>query len=99
MSLREIEGVPERRKTIHKEVKKNPSLYCCDRISEITKYNITRRHIMSNINNQLSNDNLIMMIESKQSELEIAKGVDMETYYKIQSELLDLLLAYYEGGA
>jgi hypothetical protein len=54
---------------------------------------------MTNINNQLSNDNLIMMIESKQSELEIAKGVDMETYYKIQSELLDLLLAYYEGGA
>jgi hypothetical protein len=53
---------------------------------------------MTNIHNQLSNDNLIMMIESKQSELEIAKSVDMETYYKIKNELLDLLLAYYEGG-
>ena len=42
---------------------------------------------------------LDILIESKQSELEIAKWVDMETYYKIQSELLDLLLAYYEGGA
>jgi hypothetical protein len=42
---------------------------------------------------------LDILIDSKQSELEIAKGVDMETYYKIQSELLDLLLAYYEGGA
>ena len=42
---------------------------------------------------------LDILIDSKQSELEIAKGVDMETYYKIQAELLDLLLAYYEGGA
>jgi hypothetical protein len=68
--------------------------------SEIEKQNKTLqwRIIMSNINNQLSNDNLIMMIESKQSELEIAKSVDMETYYKIKNELLDLLLAYYEGG-
>jgi hypothetical protein len=38
MSPREIEGVPERRKTIHKEVKKNPSLYCCDRIAKRNEY-------------------------------------------------------------
>tara|TARA_Y100000385_G_scaffold9582_1_gene9994 strand:+ start:1354 stop:1491 length:138 start_codon:yes stop_codon:yes gene_type:complete len=44
--------------------------------------------------------NLDILIDSKLSELEIAKGVDMETFYKIQSELLDLLLAHYlKGGA
>jgi hypothetical protein len=34
ISLGEILVAPERRKAIHKEVKKNPSLYCCDRIAK-----------------------------------------------------------------
>jgi len=41
---------------------------------------------------------LDILIESKQSELEIAKGVDMETYYKIKKELEELL-AKQNGGA
>jgi len=39
-----------------------------------------------------------ILIDSKISELEIAKGVDMETYQRIQKELIDLLLAYYHRG-
>ena len=34
ISIGEIRFAPERRKAIHKEVKKNPSLYCCDRIGK-----------------------------------------------------------------
>jgi len=34
ISLGEILVAPERRRAIHKEVKKNPSLYCCDRIGK-----------------------------------------------------------------
>jgi len=41
---------------------------------------------------------LDILIESKQSEQEIAKGVDMETYYKIKKELEELL-AKQNGGA
>ena len=41
---------------------------------------------------------LDILIDSKQSELEIAKGVDMETYYKIKKELEELL-AKKKGGA
>lgn len=41
---------------------------------------------------------LDILIDSKQSELEIAKGVDMETYYKIKKELEELL-AKQKGGA
>ena len=38
ISLGEILVAPERRKAIHKEVKKNPSLYCCDRIGKTKTY-------------------------------------------------------------
>ncbi len=41
---------------------------------------------------------LDILIDSKQSELENAKGVDMETYYKIKKELEELL-AKQNGGA
>tara|TARA_R100001463_G_scaffold51199_1_gene101762 strand:+ start:270 stop:404 length:135 start_codon:yes stop_codon:yes gene_type:complete len=41
---------------------------------------------------------LDILIDSKLAELEIAKGVDMETYQRIQKELIDLLLTFYHRG-
>ena len=71
-------------------------------LSVVIAQETNKETIRFNSANPFSFEEIIMdldiLIDSKQSELEIAKGVDMETYYKIKKELEELL-AKQKGGA
>ena len=78
ISLGEILVVRESRKTIHKEVKKNPSLYCYDRIAKQNNYIGQLMKI-----EKMSKDDLIKSIEKANNLLNNKRWVKQQTKFWI----------------
>jgi len=77
ISQGEILVALERRKAIHKEVKKNPSLYCCDRIGKTKTF---KKITMTKITNMSKND-LIKSIEKAENLLNNKRWIKQNTKF------------------